>query len=273
MTDHTTDTQAAINAGLALAKVLDINGTPAVLLPQGAQMAIQHDMRDHPQRIHQAVALHDAESFIDYYNRFALDASTIYCDLRKGTFRAIIDYHDGEAGNESVPGWCQHTAAYTCPKTPEWVAWLACNNQKMDQVGFGRFIEDRVPEIVTPDGATMLEIALSLRARTKVNFERATRLDNGQTQLTWHEDIEGRAGAKGQLDIPETIELGMQLFDGGHAYSLQARFRYRINEGQLAMWYELIRPEKAHETAIRDIVEMIKKGMARGQFLFGETGR
>lgn len=49
---------------------------------------------------------------------------------------------------------------------------------------------------------------------------------------------------------PENIRLAIRPFRGAERYELDARFRFRINNGQLTMWYDLKRPEKVFETAI-----------------------
>lgn len=38
--------------------------------------------------------------------------------------------------------------------------------------------------------------------------------------------------------------FGIQVHRGGEYYALPARFRYRIKDGQVAMWYDLDQLEK-----------------------------
>ena len=248
-------------------KGFDINGTPAVLIPDGYELLTFPENRNFPQRIKQTVITDTAADWLLYWKRFAGSESTAFFDVRNARLVGLIDYHH-ESGNDA--NWCRHRVIHECPITPEWKRWQDKNGKPMNQVEFSRFIEDAVPDITNPSGADMLEIASSLQVHNKINFRQATRLDNGETQFTYEENIEGKAGAKGQLKIPQTITLGIRLFEGGPGYSLlEARFRYSIKDGALAMWYELVRPERAHEAAVLDVLEQVKSGMTAGHLLRG----
>ena len=63
-----------------------------------------------------------------------------------------------------------------------------------------------------------------------------------------------------KLSIPESIVFGIQVHRGGEHYALPARFRYRIKEGQLVMWYDLDQLEKAIERSMEDTVTYIREG-------------
>ena len=62
----------------------------------------------------------------------------------------------------------------------------------------------------------------------------------------------------GQLNIPEQFFIGVKPFLGGDGFCIPARFRYRIAEGRLVMWFELIRPEKVLEEAYNAVRAKIK---------------
>jgi uncharacterized protein YfdQ (DUF2303 family) len=190
----------------------------------------------------------------------------IFIDKDKATFKAIIDYHAVDTPNNT-----NHTAEFALKKTPEWGNWLSNNKKAMNQEDFGRFIEDNLEEIIEPTGATMLEIALSIQARTDTKFTSSQRLDNGQIQLQYHEEINGTAGNKGLLQIPQTFTIGLKLFEGGEPYKIEARLRYRIKEGNLAMWYELIRPHKTVDANIEDTTSLIANSIQAGQIYYGNN--
>lgn len=238
----------------------DIAGTPYVLVPQGSQLVAKPQHRFQPERIEQTIALHTPAAFIAYWKRFSLDESVTVFDLEQARYTAIFDYH-GVGAEFNGPGWCQHRAIYQCPQTPEWKTWLAHNGKAMTQTDFALFIEQNVDDIRTPAGAQMLEIVTTLKAKTKVEFNKAIRLADGNNEFTYNEVIDGKAGAVGQLNIPEEITLGIVPFQGGDAYAVQAKFRYRIDSGQLRMWYDLMRPHKVHEAALADITARIAEGM------------
>ncbi len=250
----------------------EINGTPHLVIPNSAKLQAFPELRSAPQRITQIVDLHTAQSFVDYWARFATRESVIVFNLKAAKYTAIFDYHDGPQPDTAKAGWCQHRAVYSCPMTPEWQEWLKHNGQHKSQVDFAYFVEQNADDIRTPPGAAMLEIVTTLKAKTRIEFSKAIRLASGHNELTYNEMIDGKAGASGQLRIPEEITLGITPFQGSAAYEVRARFRYRIHEGKLTMWYDLVRPHKVNEAALADITKQILDGMAGvGMFVAGQT--
>ena len=103
----------------------------------------------------------------------------------------------------------------------------------------------------------MLEIALTLEAKKKVNFVSGLRLTNGSNEFTYEEQVDGSA-AKGKLKIPEKISLGIPVFLNGDPYKVEANFRYRIGDGgKLQMWYELVRPHVIIDDAVANLRDKI----------------
>lgn len=262
----TGDIQAAINAGKALAiQPIEIGGSPILVTPEGYEVNELDHLRESPTAIQQQTEHTTAESFIDYFNEFSEAHSVIFVDDEKHTFNAILDYHD------ATPRWCLHTANFQLKNTPEWDNWRGNNKKSMTQEDFGRFIEENLEEIIKPSGAEMLEIALSIQAKTETKFSKAVRLDNGQLQLTYHEEINGTAGATGHMKIPETFTIGLKLYEGSEPYQMEARLRYRIKEGNLYLWYELIRPHKTIQANIADTLQKITEEIKQGRIFTGRT--
>lgn len=225
---------------------------PISLVPDNLTIKGLEEHLPAPTRIRERLHLLDADTFIAYVNRFASSASVVFCNGPEGrTFTAVLDYHQPDQ-----PSWGNHRASYQCPTTVEWGRWRQADRKKLTQAEFAEFIEDNVKDIVQPDGnlaaptaADMLEISRTLEAKKNISFRQGTRLDNGQVQLTYNEQIDGRAGEAGQLSIPEQFFVAVKPFLGGDAFCVPARFRYRIAEGRLIMWYELVRPDKVLEEA------------------------
>lgn len=268
MTDKTlNDTQAAIDAGMKIGalQVLTIRGVDHVVVPSDMNLESFEQLMPRPIRIQQIVDTLTAESFTDYFNRFADTASVIFCDLDRARFVGVIDY----PAAQDQPAWGEHKVRHTCKETEEWKTWQEKNGKGMSQLEFAFFIEQNADEIREPEGATMLEIATTLKTSTKVAFESGQRLSDGQVQFKYHEELDGKAGASGQVQIPETFKLGMRVFEGGEAFELEARFRYRIKEGGLTMWYDLVRPHKVHRAAVDSVYEQIKANAIVGMMLHG----
>ena len=57
----------------------------------------------------------------------------------------------------------------------------------MTQVDFARFLEENMPDVVEPDSAELLEVALTFEAKKSVEFSSGVRLANGQIQFQYDE--------------------------------------------------------------------------------------
>jgi hypothetical protein len=115
----------------------------------------------------------------------------------------------------------------------------------------------------------MLEIASSLSASTKADFESGITLANGQRRLSYVENTTAKAGVRGDLTIPTEIQLRVRVFDGADfAERVTARFRYRINAGKLTLHFKLDRPADviadAFEAAVNELADACDTTVLRG---------
>jgi hypothetical protein len=215
-----------------------------------------------PRRTTRAVTFTDPTHFAEYFAAHAgpreLDGVEVWGDEQAATFTGIID-----APSPDQPGWAGHRATLKLTTSTEWSAWSGASGQLMGQEGFAEFIEDRSADIVRPTGAEMLELAQSFQAHTKVTFESAQILADGRRALEYREDVEARAGAKGQIEIPGTFDLALRPFLGCDPYKVVARFRYRMGGGNLQIGFKLNRPEDVLRAAFGDVVERVAAGTGR----------
>ena len=193
----------------------------------------------------------DANSFTTYVKKHQSEGTELYGSLENGFFKATFDDHSKE-----VAGWCEHRAYYTCLTSAEWKTWEGNSGTNMSQAQFAQFIEDNLPDIIEPSGADMLEISRSLEAKTDVKFKSSIRLSDGSREFNFEEKTEGSSG---KLKVPEIFKIAIPVFTGGAPYMLEARLRFRIREGALSMWYELVRPHKTFEDAVKTAWDEIAK--------------
>jgi uncharacterized protein YfdQ (DUF2303 family) len=258
--DLNTETDVALRAGLALARpVLPALGVqdqePYAVVPDGYRVErLGHLVPRRPIRTRQAVALTDVPSFVAYVSRFAEAGTLIYTDEDKLSAKAIIDHPLPEQ-----PDWGQHVAMLKLKETREWAAWKSVDRKRFDQTAFAEFIENHLLDVAVPDGASLLEMVKQLDIRKSVVFESSIRLDNGQVQLTYVETVSG-AQAKSTATIPETFVLGVAPFEGADRYKLVARLRYRLAEGKVSLWFELLRPEDIVREAWLTVMQSIAEG-------------
>ena len=78
-------------------------------------------------------------------------------------------------------------------------------------------------------------------------------------KIRYEENIEGRAGKSGDMEIPTRITLALAPFEGGEPYKVTARLRYRLNNGTLTLGVVLDQLDDVLRGAFGDIVEKVEQ--------------
>lgn len=248
LTEASTENLVAVKLGAAICDPNMIGSTPVVILPGGFSETSLEKFLPAPTRAKGLTMLRDQDSFVAFVAGLLNDSTTVYGRYNPPQFVAVFNDTTPAGG----PGWKDHRAQYDCPTSVEWNIWKGADGKRMTQADFAQFIESNLPDIASPPAADMLEISRSLEAKKKVDFASGIRLSNGQNEITYTEEITGTA-QKGKLSIPETFEIGIAVLEGGPRYAVEARLRYRIDSGKLQMWYELVRPHKILEDAVKEV--------------------
>lgn len=210
---------------------------PFVVIPEGTKVqtlehTIFHPNLPEPVRLEAKQQFTDVASFIAYVNRFKTPGTVIFFDHPRLTFAAILDYHVDAA----QPRFCKHRAEYTIQRTRALNVWTEKNRKGMTQVEFAEFMEDNALDLV--DAALMIQVSRNLQAKKSVEFRSDVRLDNGQVQLTYVENILGST-RNGDIEIPDSFEVRMPIFGGEAASVIKAKLRYNLTDGKLQMKYVL----------------------------------
>lgn len=234
------------------------------LVPKGAAIMSLEAFCAAPARIRTTVKLYEAASFTKYLTAFKDSGTAIFADREKLTLVGFLDYHQ----SAQAPRWCSHNAWLVLRRTEAWVRWTNANGKRMDQVTFASFLEDNLVDIASPDGATLLEMAKNFEIKRDVAFSSAVRLDNGQHQFTYVEEGTGTS-QKGQITIPDRFVLGLAPVEGVEPYRVDARLRYRMQDGKLAIWFDLLRPEDYLKAAFESVVVFVKAQTGLDVFMGG----
>ncbi|WP_416975620.1 DUF2303 family protein [Streptomyces sp. 4F14] len=205
-----------------------------------------------PPRKKGTTTVRDARSWSTYFTKHSSQDSEVYADSERLTVTAVLNAH----GTDD-PSWGDHRLVLALRATDAWKQWMQTDGQLLDQETFAEFLEGHLPELLKPSSADMLEIAQSLQATSKVDFQSGVRLSSGQRQLQYVETTTTKAGQKGQLTVPDTFVVGLVPFEGSEGYQLTARLRYRITERGLRMGYKLERPADVLRAAFGDVVDAI----------------
>lgn len=205
-----------------------------------------------------AVFYHVA-SFIQYVKRhFNKDQTHIYgkADELSASMTAIIDGHT-EGSDHKQAAWCEHSAVLNFEVTPEWSRWVKRNRSLFTQEEFAEFIEENMADIISPDGADLLEMAQLLHAKKTVTFKSGKNLRDGSVQLEYVEAIEQQGGGVNRRDdsmkLPDAFTLNLTPFVGAESVTINGRLRFRISQdGRLNFQYVLERPHLIIKKAFED---------------------
>ncbi len=211
-------------------------------------------------------ALTDSDSFIAFVKRWGSDETVIYADTARLAFIAVLDDHP--AGDEHADtSWRGFRAHYSCPRSPEWLAWTGAEGKAMRQTDFADFIESRLEDMVKIEGAAapldMLQVARALHIKTKGTFQREINPTNGDSIFVAKTET-----TSDSTQIPRAFAIGIPVFEGGERYKLEARVRFAIVEGTPQFSYMLHRRKEVERDAFGAIRNEIVEATAR-QMLSG----
>jgi len=245
---------------LAASAIQEVNGTTHLVIPEGFKhidlSASMEKAGEYPKRKTGTVQLGDLSSFNVYVADQGEPYETyIYADPDARTLTAVLNEHD--KGDDHA-GWRDFRAVYKAELSREFTNWLQHNKKPMEQEDFAIFLEDNIADVVEPSGETLLQVALTLQAKTEVNFSSHKRLDNGQVQFAYSETVDARAGT-GMIEIPREFTIGLRLFKNGDGYKVHARLKYRLGGGKLKFWYELDRADNAIEDAFQAYIDQARE--------------
>lgn len=226
---------------------------PAIALPDNYSLESLESHQLSPSRIRQRVRLISPASLIAYISKFKDERTVVFADKVKTSIVAVLDYHESAA----VANWGEHKAVYDCPFSDEWKEWASRDKSGMCQTDFAEFLENHIQNIAPvsddykgPSGTDLLEMILAFQETRKAEFKSVRRLQDGTFQMSYSDEKSG----SGNTSLPEKISLAISPFHNGAPYQVDARIRYRLREGQLVLWYELIEPAKIVEHAFQEIV-------------------
>jgi uncharacterized protein YfdQ (DUF2303 family) len=205
-----------------------------------------------PRRKRGTVTVRNVASFTHYYEKHSGPNSEVFADLDVGTFTAVLDAHGEELDDVQ---WQQHRLVLQLQQTLPWKTWVANDRAMMPQQACAEFLEDNARDVTGKrvTAADLLEVAQHFQAHTKVNFTSGQRLATGQTQFTYVEEVEAKAGQRGTVEIPAEFDLAIQPYEDCAPKVMAARFRYRLANGELKLGYFLNDPARTARDACDEI--------------------
>lgn len=259
MTSSDSGVADLLAAGTRNADPIELGNTPQIVIAPAGYIAIpipRVEIAPAPDHIRQRVTLNSLDSFTAYVKKFQRNNTEIFSASNEsgGSFTAVFDYHEG--GKDGVPGRAVHSALYPCPLSVEWKTWLKLNSVPQKQETFVEFIDANAKDIILPDSAVLLELAMNFEMKSNVNFQSDIRRTTGGRVLKFTEEIEaGRSGSAGEIKVPDIIKIRIPVFETGKLFEIEARVEFRVNSGKLTIAYIL---RRAHD-AVRDALTDLRK--------------
>lgn len=276
----TTPESTLLSAGAATVEAiaeLTRQGAEGEALPPGAIYAFHlgdkvqivdltgEEHRDTPRRKAGTVVVRDVASFVAYWDKHSdSGVSEVYADRENRRITAVLD-----SDSESIPGWRGHRLVLRLEFSEAFKAWSDRDGRFMTQEQFADFLDDQRADIHRPTAAEMLEIAQTIQGTSTVDWQAGHRLVDGQRRIGYVETNSAQAGSRGELAIPTEIVIGVPIFDGAvSAHAITARFRHRIEGGNLRLMYKLDRPADvvtaAFDGAVTELGEACEATVLRG---------
>lgn len=278
-----TANEELIRAGQALGapKVPPAPFAPYAVLAEGQKLELlpRLELDPLPDHIQQQVRLDDSASFCAYVKAFRTPTTRILYSAPKlskisaesaggAMFTAFLDYHQG--GESQAAKRRAHVARYPVPLSLEFSTWLGSNGKALAQMDFVQFIETNGLDVVHPDSASLMELALNFESKSNVTFQSRIDRTTGGKNLTFQEAVEHGAPAVGQMKVPDGLQINLPVFEGGALFEMQARLEYRTSGGRLAIAYHLQRPHNVFRVAIGQLRAQIAEAL-EAEILTGET--
>ena len=221
-----------------------------------------------PRRAKLQATMADAESFLAYITRHHSDSTVVWCDFNAQTFalsfQAVLD----DFGPGAAPGWRGHRVIYAPEPSAEWKTWISHNGQEKtkSQIDFATFLERNETDIAAVDGfptsLQMMQMATAFEANSDKRVKSVVKLQGGGARLDFVDDNDAETEA--QMRLFEKFAIGIPVFWAGPAYRIDSRLKYRHGSGKVSFWYELIRPDRVHESAAKELIERVRGGLPAG---------
>ncbi len=226
------------------------NGREVMLVPNEFSVKTVSEFDSTPPRIIAGRPLHDGESLARYAQRYKSANSLMLADINASTIVVALDYH-----GPNEPSNVDHVAFWQVQHSEEFRTWKNFCGKLHGQGDFVAFLEENVIDIIEPEPASMLELAKDFSANKTISFKSARRLDNGDRKLTYVEET----GTSGGIEIPQKIKLSMPIFFREEPVEFSAWFRYRINDGELKLGFDMLRMEPVLQAAFNSAVYRVSE--------------
>jgi Uncharacterized conserved protein (DUF2303). len=217
--------------------------------------------------------MHDLASFLHQWETLApLDSARVYGSLDPAQFVAVLNDYPEKKADTGTTAWRDHRIVFPLIHSKEWIEWTKRSGQPFEgNENFATWLENNLPDVI--EGGRLMDVALNIRVKQNQTFGNAVRLQDGNINLNFQNEVVGEGGTPRQtgesVQIPEAFKISIPVWQGldSQKYEVDARFRYRLSGGVLRLRYELVRPHKIVDQSFLDLLKVIEEKC--GKVLFG----
>lgn len=260
---------------------LRIESVPIASVPRGRALVSVKKLLDEylpaPERIVGTASLRDEASFVSHVREMKQPTTVVFCEptATPPTVTAVYDYHAVREDHRQQPAWCAHRAQWTITMSKEWKAWTGHAGKPMSPTEFAEFLEVRVPDVFWGDQrsdytnlliqslelrlatpSSLIALSRNLLVNVDVQVRQAQTTSSGEIAITYVE--QHRDGEGAPIRVPNAFLIAIPVIQGGPAYQILARLRYRIREGKITWAYELHREDLAYEAALKEVADRVR---------------
>lgn len=235
----------------------DLNDDVLLVVRPGSTVQELVDLdrfRELPRQKAGSIHVHTPDGLVTYAKRHVEPTlSTLWADVDAATITVVCNDHSSE--DAELTGWADHRVALRLRHSPEWKDWTDLDGKDLSQTALAEFLEERIGDILEPDGATLLEVAQTLHATTGARFKSAVALHSGEQQLVWEETVAATAGTTGKAEIPRQFTVSLAPFYGTDKQPVVGRFRFRVREGRLTLGFRLLHLTEILQAAVEEVAK------------------
>ncbi|MFE2998703.1 DUF2303 family protein [Nocardia sp. NPDC059246] len=210
--------------------------------------AISHEKHAfEPYRARGESTVSDVASFATLLGMAEHHGSVIFANEGAARLTAVVNFH----------GWRDHRVALQLTPSEQLRRWTQTSGKLLKQGEFIEFIEDNYADITDPTAADMLELAQSFQATRELEFDARIQRTSGAVRFRYHEDVQAKAGASGEIEVPETFVLGLPIWRGGQKIELSAALRYRIGREGLQLGFKVLALDEVVRDAFASAVTVV----------------
>lgn len=253
---------------------------PVAVLPKGKSLvslvAFLEPFRPNPVRRKGQASIRDRASFIGHVEAFKDEHSAIFAvpDRANPRLLAVYDYNEKGGIETATPRFGQHRALYRAELSEQWKTWAAQDGTPMGQAEFAEFLEDHIEDVCIVDGdqikqltellearvggpSALLKLSRGLQVTATNTVHNAVTLATGEVKVQFTEQHADGSGAP--ITTPNLFFLNIPVFEGGDAYQVALRLRYRISQGRLSWSYALYRADKIFDDAFKGVIAKVQE--------------